>query len=393
MSAMSLVTAAGVVGFCVIGGPTALASANASKAAIKVVSLSTTSGPDSYETWVDGAKAYFDQVNRDGGVNGHKVDFKIEDDNGNPTQDTELATKAVDSGTVALVGSVSSSECAANGPYYDKVGMIDIDIGNSPECFDNPDIAPVNAGPQIDPENGMLYAAKVLHKKKVCFFSLAFPGEAPLAAAAVTGFEKLSGQKVTKWVGDYPVTANPQPAIEEFKNAGCQAVMLNMKDIQGAPVIKDAAADGIHGITWISGLAMATPQLLSDLGPLADGSYYGYEFGPFDIPSAAAMVKAFRADKVPLSQPEEASYTAAWIFGHVLATIKGSITRASVLKAFRDTKPFSVPTMGTLFSFGTAKKHHPNLGSFWVKVVKDKFVNTKGADSWFSLDPSALKTS
>lgn len=362
------------------------AKAAAAKGSIKVAAISSVTGPSSYAGWQLGAKVYFDEVNRQGGINGHKIDFKIFDDAGNPTNDTQIAHEEVDAGVVGFAGGVSADDCPVNGAYYDKVGIAVINVGNDPTCYTNPDIDPVNSGPQTDAELQMVYAAEKLHFKKICALTIALPGGTASEQAAIDGFEKITGLKILDWVKNFPLTANPAPAVLNLEHAGCQAVTLSVLPAQGLPIMKDAAAQGIHNITWLSGLGLYDPAFLKSAGSAADGMYIGLEFAPATSsqPAVKQMVAAFKADKVAFSGEEESSYVAAWIFGHVLSTIKGSITRATVLHAFKTLKPLDVPFMGTPFTFGSATKHRTNEASFWTRIEKGAFNPVKPA-SWYVL--------
>lgn len=367
------------------GGGGGSNQSTASGSDIQVASISSITGAASFSGWQLGAKVYFDWVNAHGGVNGHKIAFTMLDDAGSPTQDVQLARKEVDAGVVGFAGSVSLGDCSVNGPYYKSTGVVVIDVGSDPTCYDNPNIDPVNSGPQVDTELQMIYAAQVLHDTKVCLFTIAVPGEAAQYTAAVKVFEQATGLTPTTQVLNYPVTGNPAPAVLKFKNAGCQAVALPVEAIQGVPLLKDAAADGIHDITWLSGLSLYDPSFLSAAGSAANGLYVGLEFAPFNISASAQMVAAFKADNVAISQPEESSYTAAYVFTQILKTIKGPITRSSVLAAYQAMKPVCVPTLGTPMTFNDPSGNHANEASFMTKVVNGAFVNVSTSSSWFTV--------
>lgn len=359
-------------------------AAAASGSPIQVASLASLTGAASFAGWQLGAKAYFDYLNAHGGINGRPVDFTTLDDAGSPTQVALLARREVDAGVVAFAGSISLSDCAVNGKYYDQQGIVSIDVGSDPTCFDNPNIDPVNSGPATDPELQMVFAAQDLHDTRICMISDAVPGEDPQYQAAVTGFEQVTGQKIDKWIKDWPINASYAPAVLQLKNAGCQAVALPFESSGAVPLLADAHSDGISSITWISGLALYEQSFLSAAGATANGMYLGLEFAPPGAPGTAQMTAAFKADNIAPSEPEESSYTAAYVLGTVLKTIKGPITRASVLAAFRTMKPLTVPTMGTPFTFGTATAHHPNQAAYIVKITNGAFADYKTGESWLT---------
>jgi branched-chain amino acid transport system substrate-binding protein len=366
-------------------GASSAPAAAAAGSAIKVASLASLTGAASFAGWQLGAKAYFDYANAHGGINGHPVQFTILDDAGSPTEVALLARQEVDAGVVAFAGSISLGDCAVNGKYYDQEGIVSIDVGSDPTCFDNPNIDPVNSGPATDPELQMVFAAKDLHDSRICMISDAVPGEDPQYQAAVTGFEQTTGQTIRKWIKDWPINANYAPAVLQLKNAGCQAVALPFEASGAVPLLADAASDGIHNITWISGLALYEQSFVSAAKSTANGMYLGLEFAPPGAPGTAQMMAAFKADNIAATEPEESSYTAAYVLGTVLKTIKGPITRASVLHAFQTLKPLPVPTMGTPFTFGTAAAHHPNQAAYIVKIENGTFADLSKSESWLLL--------
>jgi branched-chain amino acid transport system substrate-binding protein len=355
---------------------------------IRVAALASLTGAASFAGWQLGAKAYFDYLNRHGGINGRPVDFTILDDAGSPTQAALLARREVDAGVVAFAGSISLDDCAVNGKYYDQQGIVSIDVGSDPTCFDNPNIDPVNSGPATDPELQMVFAARDLHDTRICMISDAVPGEDPQFQAAVTGFEQVTGLKIRKWIRDWPINASYAPAVAQLNSAGCQAVALPFEPSGAVPLLADAHSAGIRTITWISGLALYDRSFLSAAGATANGMYLGLEFAPPGAPGTGQMMAAFRADDIAASEPEESSWTAAYVLGTVLKTIKGPITRASVLQAFRALKPLTVPTMGTPFTFGTAAAHHPNQGAYIVKITNGAFSDYKNGESWLTIPAS-----
>jgi len=67
------------------------------------------------------AKAYFDCVNANGGVNGHPIKYYIETEQTNPAQVAADARQLVQSDHVlGVVGSTSIIECSVNSGYWQK---------------------------------------------------------------------------------------------------------------------------------------------------------------------------------------------------------------------------------------------------------------------------------
>src|SRR5438093_6296611 len=61
------------------------------------------------------AKAYFDCVNDNGGINGHRITYKLYSEQLNPAQKTALARKLIQIDKVAdVAGNTSFAECGTN---------------------------------------------------------------------------------------------------------------------------------------------------------------------------------------------------------------------------------------------------------------------------------------
>ena len=96
----------------------------------------------------DMAKAYFDCVNDNGGINGRPVEYQVETEQTNPQQVASLATKLVESDKVlGLVGNTSLIDCAVNQKYYAKQGINLIANGVARECYFSENIRDINMGP------------------------------------------------------------------------------------------------------------------------------------------------------------------------------------------------------------------------------------------------------
>ena len=100
---------------CLVSGDTATGDP------IKVGSIQGKTGPDDFSSSGQGAKAFFDCVNANGGINGRPIDFQIEDDQWTPDVASQAAAKLVnDEQVVAMVGSSSFVECGVNNPLYES---------------------------------------------------------------------------------------------------------------------------------------------------------------------------------------------------------------------------------------------------------------------------------
>src|SRR6476660_10634394 len=115
------------------------------------------------------AKAYFDCVNANGGINGHPIKLYIATEQTNPAQIAADAKQLVQTDkVVGIVGSTSLIECSINSGYWQKLGFYIIDSGIAPECYSTPNSAAVNMGPRSSSDGAVQYAL-AQHVSKVVF--------------------------------------------------------------------------------------------------------------------------------------------------------------------------------------------------------------------------------
>jgi len=117
---------------------------------INVGSIQGRTGPDDFSSSGQGARAFFECVNANGGIDGRPINYIIEDDQWTPDVASQVAAKLVnDDNVVAMVGSSSFVECGVNSPLYEAEGVIAIEGTGVPrECFFSPNISAINAGPR-----------------------------------------------------------------------------------------------------------------------------------------------------------------------------------------------------------------------------------------------------
>src|ERR1041385_9261015 len=95
------------------------------------------------------AKAYFDCVNDNGGINGRPIKYTLYTEQLNPAQEAALARKLIEKDkVVGIVGNTSFAECGTNWKYYKSKGFVVIGAGVQAECYSTPSFAEVNAGPR-----------------------------------------------------------------------------------------------------------------------------------------------------------------------------------------------------------------------------------------------------
>src|SRR6201990_616816 len=128
------------------------------------------------------AKAYFDCVNANGGINGRPIKLYIATEQTNPAQIAADAKQLVQTDkVVGIVGNTSIIECSVDSSYWQKLAFYIIDSGIAPECYSTPNSAAVNMGPRYSSDGAVQYAL-AQHVSKIVFDQSNVPGTGYIAA-------------------------------------------------------------------------------------------------------------------------------------------------------------------------------------------------------------------
>ncbi len=218
----------------------------------KVVIGTTTplTGPASpgYKDVSAAAKAYFDYVNANGGINGRQIEFVIKDDQYNPGATVTTTNELINQNQVfALFGALGTANRLAVAETLKANNVPDVFINSGSSVFDNPSKYPATF-PYFP---SYLVEAKVmanyidssanLKNLKRCFFYQ----EGEFGENAGAGF-KAAGMTFTaqtSYTTAQLVSRNLVPQITQMKTAGCELVVF-------------------FGVTSATGLLLATSAQL-----------------------------------------------------------------------------------------------------------------------------------
>lgn len=344
---------------------------------IKVGAVSSLTGPMNWPESTSIARAVFDRVNAQGGINGRKIEYIVEDDKFDPAVSGAAAHRLVDDqGVVGMVGSASVMECAVNAQYYIRSNIVSIPgTGIDPICFRTPNIAPVNTGPYLGIAVSLYYAATALKLDHLCAFTPAVPSGKVGTDAAMAMVKKLTGQSLL--IDDRTVQGGDDLTqfVLKAQRGGCKAVLYAGQEPQVIAWMRAVKAQNVTGVTWMMLTSAYTDKVAQVLGADGEGMYANSEFEPY-LSSSPALDdwKSLSAQaKLPLSSFSEGGYIAATIFVHVLKSINGPVTRDSVTAAFRALTDYETPMLGTPFVFGPGKAHQPNHSSKMLRLHDGKW--------------------
>ena len=240
-------------------GPLPSSAPGVTADSIIVGSLATQSGPLAglFGQAPAGAKAYFEAVNADGGVDGRTIHLQYQaDDTGSPTNDTTQARNLVEQDHVFAVVGVgtpfftgASFFAAAGTPVFGYV--VSQDWNNHPNLFGAYGSFLDYTASQPVP----VFLAQALKAKSVAVVAYSIAAQSQDACAAVVKGMQHSGIKVGFQDLSFGLGANPNADVLRMKAAGTDLAISCMEgsdNLAFAQAMRQNGMTGVHSV-WLTG--------------------------------------------------------------------------------------------------------------------------------------------
>jgi branched-chain amino acid transport system substrate-binding protein len=346
---------------------------------IKIGAIITKQPGVDFTDITDTAKAYFDCVNDNGGINGRPVQYIAEPEQTNPQQVASLATKLFEQEHVlGLAGSSSLIDCAVNHEYYEKNDIYVIAAGIARECYFGTNIRNVNMGPYFS----TLGAAQYLVRqgvKGLAVVNAKTPG-ADFNNLGVTDLAKQNNIPGKAFQEPVPITDGPGVALKLAQAAGDGGgVVLVFTAPEALKILQGAAQQGlIDKDKWACATPCNDASISAALGPAwNDKLGINAELnlvdttGP-DTLNWRAVLKKY-APNVQVGSFSQMGYVSALIATKALLGIKGDVTKQSVNEAFKSIKDTSTDILCKPWSWG-GKQYLSNYADRTIVPQDHKFV-------------------
>jgi branched-chain amino acid transport system substrate-binding protein len=343
------------------------------------------------------AKAYFDCVNANGGINGHPIKYYIATEQTNPGQIAALAKQLVETDhVVGIVGNTSLIECSVNSAYWKKLGFFVIDSGIAPECYSTPNSAAVNMGPRYSSDGAVQYALSQ-NVSKIVFDQSNVPGTGYIAAGPAA-LAKDKNVPIVQLTENVPITDANSVAIKEVNDAGPNgAVILNFTPPQALVILQAAQKLGLedHVKLWGCSTPCNTDFLAQSLGSKWDGKLFvNAELTPPDGTNTAkmnlykAILKQYGSSvQGGIGSFSQMGFAEAEIAVHALQSVSGDYTAQSVNAAFKAVKDFDTGMLCQLWTYGDYPLHIPNNVDYTVTPKNSQMTTAQGCTPISSVDP------
>ena len=338
----------------------------ASGTPIKLGGIATKQPGTDFTDIPNSAKAYFDCVNDNGGINGRPIDYTLETEQTDPGQVASLARKLIQSEKVlGIVGNTSIIECAVNHKYYEQQGYFIIGSGIAPECYSTPNSAAVNMGPRYSVDGATQYLIRQKVKKLVLDQSNV-PGTGYIAGGFLL-IAKDAGVPTQTLKDNVPIQDANSIALKLVQAAGSGGgVVLNFTPPEALKILQAAQRLGLQDrVKWACSTPCNTDFLADALGSKWDDKL-GVNAELNLTTAKGADSQLYRnvlkqyAPKVPLGSFSQMGFVEARIATEALLKVKGDFTAETVNAAFKGVKDFKTDILCKPWYYGNAPLHIPN---------------------------------
>jgi len=330
----------------------------ASGSPIKLGAIITKQPGTDFTDISDMAKAYFDCVNDNGGVNGHPVQYQVETEQTNPQQVASLATKLIESDKVlGIVGNTSLIDCAVNQKYYAKQAINMIANGVARECYFSENIRDINMGPYYSTVGAAQYLINQ-GAKSIVAATLKAPGTDfnNQGAVELAKQNNIPGKSVTEVV---PINDGAALALKLVQAAGDGGgVVLDFIPPEALKVLQGAEQQGlIDKVKWACATPCNDASIASALGPAwNDKLGINAELNLVDSKGPDNQLylqvqKKYAPDSA-IGSFGQMGFMDALLATKALMTIKGEYTKKSVNDAFKALKDVKTDILCNPWTFG-----------------------------------------
>ncbi len=222
----------------------------------------------------DGELLAAQRINATGGVLGHKIVLKEEDDACDPQTSVNAANKLVSLGVKAMVGGYCSSAAQPAEPIYARAGIPNIQAAANSTTLTQGgyhNVFLIDPGGNLQAKEAGSFFTKVLKTKRLVIAddqSTYAVNVAQLTAAALkhTSVNVLPIQAVPDTTQDFTAVIN----TVRSDNAG--AVYWTGYFAQAAEFVRQLRAAGLH-IPFVTADGSVDPTFIKDAGAAAQGTY------------------------------------------------------------------------------------------------------------------------
>jgi branched-chain amino acid transport system substrate-binding protein len=353
---------------------------------ITVGTISTQTGPiaSNFSSLIYGEKAYYQYINAQGGVNGRKIDYKYQlDDGGNPTTFNQLANTLINQDHVFAVTGVATAFFSPN--LFVEAGMPTYGYNVTGNWAGPKNLFAAGGSVQYYPAEGPIvgYVSKQTKSPKIAFVAYGVAASSAACQAGATALSSNGFQVVyTDFKVSYPGTTVATD-VQRMKQAGANMIVSCM-DVQGN--ITMARAVQQYGLKatqlWFSGNDQSTLQQNKSL---MQGVYFSIAHVPYTSPTSTYPGLKLYLTQMQKYEPKYVNdeiaiqgWESAALFVQGVKMAGNNLTQANVIKQDNSLTAFTAGGLTTPTNWKSAghSGHAPPYCGAYIKVVGTKYVAT-----------------
>lgn len=333
LAALVAVTASGVTGGARFGGSHARSHTSGT---ILFGNISTINNPAvNASDIVNATKAWISYINSHGGVHGQKITLMVCDDQGNPALSIQCANNLIQAGVVGFVGGWSIVFGANALPVVEQAQAAI--LGGHPSTnqeYSSPVEFPVTAG-SAGSYPALALAMRAQGVKTLAGVWFNTPASVPNSDAVANLWPIVGGTKYTP-IYYTPTSPDLTPVAANAVATGATGIFMALTNTVAPRMLQALKSAGYSGVVGMTGLA-APPSVLVAAGSNLNGAFLSFPGLPVGhgTPQMRLFQKVMGGAHVPADAFSEVGAAGAQYMWAVLKSIKGAVTRQSVLAAAR----------------------------------------------------------
>jgi ABC-type branched-subunit amino acid transport system substrate-binding protein len=368
--------------------PSAATSTTEAPYKIAMVTSLTGPGASEFSKAAAGFNARIALQNAEGGVNGHKLEGMVLDDQTNPSMVATAVQNALSNG---VIGIVSDSPLFFEGAKYPNQLGVPVTGGffDGPEWGEQPftnmfasDVGSVN--PKYPVNTGIGGFMRSHGGTVVCSYGYSIsPSSARSAYGTVLSFEHVGGKlgvlDTSLPFGSVDMTT---PALVA-KQKGCNAFYAGLDDNSNFALATSLGQDGVKAKVLVFPTGYEPSVINSTVWHAVQGDYFDTTFRPFQLPNAGTEEMKSALDKYAhFSSGEFPNFSQyeSWLGADLM--IKGiqlagtNATHAGIIKALRNLKSYNGNGLLPItINYSTVFGHDPaELCGWYLRAAKSGFV-------------------
>ena len=384
-------------------GPTAKCGLGNGKKAtgepIKLGAIATKQPGTDFTDIPNMAKAYFDCVNDNGGINGRPVQYVDRDRADRPRQVASLAKKLIETEQGRRHRRQHEHHRVRGQPQVLRVskGFYVIDSGIAPECYSTPNIAAVNMGPRYSVDGAAQYLIAPAASKKIVARPVQRAGHRLHRRAASADRQGRRASRSATLKENVPIQDANSVALKLVQAAGDGGgVVLNFTPPEALKILQAASAAGPPGPRQV-GLLDAVQHRLP-----GRGARVGVErqagrqrrAQPDDSRTARTASSTARCSRStrrrsPLGSFSQMGFVdGAHRHQGAARRSRATYTAESVNEAFKNVKDFKTDILCKPWYYGDAPLHIPNNTDRTTTPKDGKMVQKEDCFPISDVDPA-----